>query len=121
MAHAESDSVLITLTLPVPPSVNRYWRNYNGRTVLSDEALVYKQETALIARTAGVEPLSGDVALTVRFYRARKSGDLDNRLKAIGDALNGIAYLDDKQIVEIHAYRHDDPENPRVEIEVEHR
>ena len=30
------------------------------------------------------------------------------------DALNGIVYLDDSQVVEIHAFREDDKENPRV-------
>jgi Holliday junction resolvase RusA-like endonuclease len=35
------------------------------------------------------------------------------------DALNGLAYEDDKQIVELHAYRYDDKKNPRIEIEVE--
>lgn len=32
--------------------------------------------------------------------------DLDNIVKLIGDALNGVLYEDDKQIVEIHAGKH---------------
>ena len=35
------------------------------------------------------------------------------------DSLRGIAYADDKQIVEIHAYRRDDPANPRIEVVIE--
>lgn len=32
---------------------------------------------------------------------------------------NGIAYSDDGQIVELHAYRFDDKNNPRMEVEIE--
>jgi Holliday junction resolvase RusA-like endonuclease len=44
--------------------------------------------------------------------------DLDNLCKAVLDALNGIAYHDDKQIVELHlskAYS----DHPRTEIKLE--
>ena len=56
--------------------------------------------------------------MDLRGLRPQRSGDLDNRLKCLLDSLNGIAWSDDGQIVEIHAYRHDDKKNPRVEIEI---
>jgi Holliday junction resolvase RusA-like endonuclease len=34
------------------------------------------------------------------------------------DALCGVLYGDDDQIVELHSFRHDDKNNPRVEVEV---
>ena len=56
---------------------------------------------------------SGPLKLTVRFYfRGDKSKyhtkvpDLDNLLKAFMDAINGIAWADDKQVVEIEASKH---------------
>lgn len=46
------------------------------------------------------------------------SKDIDNCVKAILDALNGIAYDDDRQVVELHAYKlYSD--TPRAEIEIE--
>ena len=33
--------------------------------------------------------------------------DADNIAKAVLDGLNGIAYDDDKQVVELHVYKHD--------------
>lgn len=102
--------------MPFPPSSNRYWRHNRGRTHRSKEANDYRDAVAYICNAAGVEPLDGDIAISMHFYRPAKRGDLDNRLKQIFDALQGYAYHDDKQVSEIHAVRHDDKENPRVEI-----
>ena len=46
-----------------------------------------------------------------------KKPDLDNIAKAICDALNGIAYHDDAQIVELYAEKRWD-EIPRVDVEI---
>lgn len=108
----------IALTLPEPPSANRYWRHNRGRTHLSSEAIAYRQAVANAALRARVgKPLDGPVVLTVRWFRARRSGDLDNRLKQLGDALQGVLLQSDAQIAELHAFRDDtDRRNPRVEI-----
>lgn len=108
-----------SLILPYPPSANRYWRNARGRMVVSSEARRYKRDVASLVSPINVAFVSKLlVAVKMVLYRPRRSGDLDNRLKVVLDSLNGIAYEDDKQVVEIHAYRHDDKENPRVEIEI---
>ena len=38
--------------------------------------------------------------------RPTKKPDIDNAIKAIADALNGVAYYDDSQIVYIEATKH---------------
>lgn len=43
--------------------------------------------------------LSGEIKHTV------KTGDLDNLCKAVTDALNTVAYIDDSQITTIHAHK----------------
>lgn len=68
-------------------------------------------------------PLQGEVAATVKLYRryrptTRNYGDADNHLKAILDALNGIVYLDDAQIVRCLVEKFTDKEDPRAEIEL---
>lgn len=106
------------ITLPYPPSANRYWRNYRGRMVTSAEARAYKDEVGWLAKQAGIEHLDGSVVLYVDIYRPRRSGDLDNWLKVLLDALQGVAYEDDTEVVELHARRLDDRNDPRVEVEV---
>ena len=112
---------MIALTLPYPPSANRYWRNYRGVTVKSDEARIYQNHAGWLAKTAGYEMLTCDVEVTLRVYRPRKAGDLDNRIKVMLDTLRGIIYVDDEQVIKIVAERFDDKGNPRVELEVKER
>lgn len=106
-------------TLPYPPSANRYWRVYRGRPRPSAEAKAFKAAVGLQMRAAKATPAEGPLSLTVHVFRPQKRGDLDNTLKALCDALNGYAWHDDSQVVEIHAHRHDDKAQPRVEVLVE--
>jgi len=112
---------VIELTLPYPLSSNRYWRPVNiGKHITivpTKEARAYKAEVAWLARQAGVsQPLQGRIALHVQLYpqrpqdwarRAKRDPltwdddvrciDLGNTEKVLSDALNGVAWLDDKQ------------------------
>lgn len=103
---------------PLPPSSNRYWRHYRGRTIISPEAEQYRSTLKMLAKADGAAQLSGPVAVTVNVYRERRSGDLDNRLKVLLDACQGVFYQNDSQIRELHAYLDDDKARPRVEVEV---
>ncbi len=108
----------IHLVLPLTPLLNRYYRKFNNRMVLSADAIAYKAEVAAICHNADIEPLEGDINLIAHVYRKQKSGDIDSYQKGLLDSLQGYAYLNDKQIIELHIYRHDDKYNPRVEVEV---
>lgn len=107
---------MIELVLPYPPSANKYWRVVNNRAVKSREARVYID--AVRARYCMVKPMLGEVELTLQFYRPRKAGDLSNRIKVVEDALQGVAYDNDDQVVQLKAWRFDDKANPRVEVKV---
>lgn len=108
-------TVRLRLSLPYPPSGNRYWRASRGRGMVpSHEALRYKATVAKLL--AGQRPLWGDVVMSGVIYRPRPVGDLGNRLKVLEDALQGFAYLDDSQIAEYRRLRRSDdwPGEPRV-------
>lgn len=108
----------ITLTLPLPPSANRYWRNVKGRTLKSREARDYALQVGWLCRGADITPITGDVSIEMMIYFPDKRGDLSNRIKVAEDALNGHVYADDKQVKRILAERHIDKQNPRIELRV---
>jgi crossover junction endodeoxyribonuclease RusA len=100
--------MLLTLELPLPPSVNTYWRNFRGRTVLSAGGRAYKIEiqeriAAINAPKFGQERLGASITI---FPRDRRSIDLDNRLKALFDSLQDAGVFDDdSQFDRIFIYR----------------
>lgn len=64
-------------------------------------------------------PLSEPLSVTVRlFYATKRKADWDNAHKFWQDALTGIVWLDDSQIVEAHVFKGHDKQNPRIEIEI---
>lgn len=89
--------MIATLQLPLPPSVNTYWRNFRGRTILSKGGRDYKlavQEYVTVNKI----PSFGDArlqAIITIFPRDRRSIDLDNRLKGIFDSLQDAGVFDD--------------------------
>lgn len=52
------------------------------------------------------EPMSGKFEVTLTFYRkSKRKADLDNLSKAVLDALNGIIWHDDDQVVALHLFK----------------
>lgn len=91
------------LLLPYPPSVNTYWRNWNGRMVLSAKGREYRNAVPVVKRGLGVERCR--VTLDVR-PPDRRRRDLDNVCKAVLDALgHANVYDDDSQIDELTVVR----------------
>ena len=95
-------------------------RSSNGRWYTPSDTADYEERVAWYARGAGVRVIEGPVRLSIDIYWPdRRRRDLDNGGKSIADALNGIAYEDDYQIVEKRLTKRLDRDNPRAEIVVE--
>lgn len=110
---------MLTLTLPYPPSVNHYLgHTRNGHMYRTQAARDYKEMVGSILYDLEVDPLQGLLCVTITAYRPRKAGDIDGILKVSLDAMNKLAYEDDKQIIELHVFRRDDKHNPRLEITI---
>lgn len=96
------------LELPYPISTNRYWRIFRGMAVKSSEAREYKEQVQAMAMAAGLrEPLSGAIHVEMTYHPKKpktykggpvRSFDVDNVAKVALDALNAVAWHDDKQI-----------------------
>jgi crossover junction endodeoxyribonuclease RusA len=99
----------ITLSLPWPPSTNRYWRHVGHRTLLSRDGRAYKANVlAAIREQQGTPtPMTGPVKVLVALHPPdRRRRDIDNHAgKALLDALQHAGILeDDSQVVELHAF-----------------
>lgn len=108
------------LILPYPTSVNRLYRVGVGGNVYKDDDHSFGWAVKAAAHEANL-PLntSGDVAVSVWVYVKTRRADIDNRLKHLLDSLNGVAYADDSQIVELHVYkRFEGRAKARIELEV---
>ena len=65
-----------------------------------------------------LRPSEGRIRLTVEFHlRGAVRSDLDNLWKLVSDALNGIVWVDDRQIVSAAADVFTNATEPRTEIE----
>ncbi len=138
---------MIRLTLPYPISANRYWATrvvpVKGRQMpvvyVTAEAKAFRDEVGLKARAAGCRaPLQGRIAVHLQLYphrpqdwqaRQRKHGaawddtvqciDLTNAEKVLMDALNGIAFGDDKQVRRYSAERMEPDGQARCVLTIE--
>lgn len=98
---------MIELTLPWPPSVNRYWRTFQGRMIISAEGRSYRKAVAdqvLIQR--GAKHYEGKMKVEIQAWRPdNRRRDLDNLLKAVLDACTHAGvWVDDSNIVDLRIY-----------------
>lgn len=86
------------------------------RIIKSEKALSYADAFKQQARP--LNPLiEGDVRVSMKIWYASRRPDLDESL--ILDLMQGVFYLNDRQVKEKHIYWGLDKENPRTEIVVE--
>lgn len=97
----------------------------NGKRRFNDPCYSeFKLYVGLHAKVAmaGRAPLDGAIRLHVDTFTkyeptSLKAGDIDNHIKAAMDALNGICYRDDRQVISVTADLHKG--EPHVSIELE--
>ncbi len=117
----------LTLSLPVPPSINHQYATVNGRRLLSAagrqyKAIVGQQVLIALARSPHKETLlrnlrGSDLTLSIHFYFASPlRRDVDGGLKIAQDALCEALGLNDNRVVEIHLYKSRDAHQPRIEM-----
>lgn len=116
----------ITLSLPIPPSINHQYATVQGRRVLSSTGRRYKTTVAQLLWAALMTVQSHQeilhtfqqhfLGLTIRQYApSLLRQDIDSGLKITQDALCEALEVNDNRIVEIHLYKFLDHTHPRIE------
>ena len=60
----------------------------------------WRDAARMAAMVARVRQIEGPVSVTAEVYVSGRRGDADNYLKAVLDAFNGLAWADDRQVVD---------------------
>lgn len=93
----------VELELPWPPSTNKIWRRMGRKTVLAPEARKYR---ANVQAAIGLRPkkLVGPLMALITLYppNAQRS-DVDNRQKAIFDAIQKAGLIEDDVQIRLFA------------------
>lgn len=120
-----------------PQGKQRPRHTRKGITYTPDETRSYETQVAALYKAAKGELLEGNLKLILEIYypipasatksdkvlmssnilRPGKKPDIDNVIKIIMDALNGVAYKDDAQIVCVVANKYYSYE-PRTEVSI---
>lgn len=123
---------------PIPQGRARFTTRHGfARTYDPKKSAVYKSFVRSIANHIDCKPMEGALVMKVDLYRGVPKSwpkkkqqdalagivkptikpDCSNYLKGIEDALNGIAYIDDSQLVLVHVTKRYAAE-PRAEIRI---
>jgi crossover junction endodeoxyribonuclease RusA len=112
---------MIHLTLPFPPSVNRYWRHVGRRTLLSREGRQFRKRVCLVLKDRVMTPIIGALAVTVDLHPPdRRRRDADNFLKGTLDALEHAGvYENDSQITHLEVDKREPVRDGRTVVRIE--
>lgn len=86
-----------------------------SRLIKSAKGLAYTEAFAMQCPRLKA-PFESDVAVHITIYYASRRPDLDESI--ILDAMQGLIYVNDRQVKEKHIYWALDRKNPRAEIRV---
>jgi crossover junction endodeoxyribonuclease RusA len=121
---------LLSLTLPLPPSINEQYATVNGHRISTQVARHFKQQVLAALHALERKGVLDDhlrdhfrqsyLALFLDFYFTTPlKRDLDGGLKITQDALCEGLGVNDNRIVDIHLVKHIDPLHPHLYIELE--
>lgn len=113
-------SIIIPCT-PVPKARPRL--GAGGKTFTPERSATFEANLKMLAQVYGRKqwpkrlPFTEELSVQVEVRLAKGArGDLDNYLKSILDALNGVLWNDDRQVVEIHARLYRRSDEPGVTV-----
>lgn len=89
----------VTITLPFPPSVNRLYRSFKGRSIKSKAYREWEKEAAWSLVAQKPRPIKGRYKLTLLLTPPdKRKRDLGNLEKAISDALQTAGVIENDHL-----------------------
>ncbi|MDQ3540204.1 MAG: RusA family crossover junction endodeoxyribonuclease [Chloroflexota bacterium] len=130
MSGDTSAPVSLSLTLPLPPSINNQYVTVGKRRVLSKSAKTFKRDVtkhlAMLRQRGTLDPVverafkDALIGVYLTFYfETPMRRDLDGGLKIALDSLATDLGFDDRAVVDLHLVKQIDPLHPRLEVELE--
>ena len=111
------------IVLPWPPSINHYWRNYRGRTVISQDGRLYRQTVAYRILEQGIprENLNCRLQVSIDAYPPdKRRRDLDNIQKALLDAIVAADVIEDDSLIDaLSIQRHEAKDEGEVIVRIQ--
>ena len=94
---------MLVLSLPLPPSVNSYRTIFRGRMGISKAGRAFKEQVSDYVAEYRT-PKLGAARLEMKvvlFPRDKRKQDIDNRIKALWDALTDAGVFDDDEQIDV--------------------
>lgn len=98
----------LTLIIPGDPVPKGRPRVYHGHGVTPERTRIAESRIRADWHTKhpDAQPLNCPVRVDLEFWKSKRGRpDLDNLVKLVTDALNGLAYMDDSQIKQLQAVK----------------
>lgn len=124
--------VTLSLTLPMPPSINAQYTLARGtkRRVLTKAARDFKKQASniilLMQQQSKITPVEERAFATnllgvymTFYFETPMRRDLDGGLKIALDTIAESLGFDDRNVVDLHLTKQIDPLDPRLEVEIE--
>jgi crossover junction endodeoxyribonuclease RusA len=94
---------MLVLNLPLPPSVNHYWGTHGHRRYVSKAGVLFKEQVSDYVIEYRVPKLgAARLEMKVVLYpKDRRKQDIDNRIKALWDALADAGVFDNDEQIDI--------------------
>ena len=94
---------MLILNLPLPPSVNHYWRSHEHRRYISKAGKEFKAQVSDYVVEWKVPKLgTARLEMQVTLYpKDRRKQDIDNRIKALWDALADAGVFDNDEQIDV--------------------
>jgi crossover junction endodeoxyribonuclease RusA len=94
---------MLVLNLPLPPSINHYLGTHGHRRYVSKAGVAFKQQVSDYVAEYAVPKLgAARLEFQVTLYpRDRRKQDIDNRIKALWDALADAGVFDNDEQIDV--------------------